>query len=597
MNRILSSALVLVGLVAALLAGGCSSSGSSPSSAPPVSVTITNKFTAINAGAAAVTLNATVQNDPANKGVNWMITAGGAACSPACGTLSSSTSTSVVYTPPATAPAAPANAPTITATSAADVTKSDTNSFTINTAVAACGSGNESKMSGSYAFLMQGFNSSGYVALAGQFTADGTGKITAGQEDIDTPLNVTNPQVTPVGSSYSLGADDRGCLTLATAAGSTIFRFALGASNGSALTKGHIIEFDDTTGYGQRGAGIIRLQDSTAFSTAKVTGNYAFGASGVDSNANRFAIAGVADLSTGTVTGGMADADVGGAVLSDQGITSGTYSINSATGRGTLSFVIPGPTTIDFAIYVVSSSEVIVMTTDPISATNAIAVGEARQQSGTFAQASLSGSIVLHDTGLSPMGPLTVIGLLSADGMGGVSGPTFHNVAGTFGTATLSETYIVASDGRVTLSGGSTPPVFYLYGTNQGFEVGTGPDSSFGFLENQIGGPFSNASFSGVYFFGVEDPSSRPINIGSGGMTANGSNSSPAITGTIDESNLLGLAPNVPLTASYSIASDGVGSITVSGSPTTNTAIMISPTKLVFFGNDNRNPAVFVVEQ
>jgi hypothetical protein len=117
-----------------LLATGCGLS--SGTGTLPISVTITNKIATIAAGAAATTLNATVQSDSSNSGVTWSLTAGGTACSPTCGSLSGATSTSVTYTPPATSSAAPNNAPTITASSVKDSTKSDSDAFTI-TALAA----------------------------------------------------------------------------------------------------------------------------------------------------------------------------------------------------------------------------------------------------------------------------------------------------------------------------------------------------------------------------------------------------------------------------------------------------------------------------
>ncbi len=93
--------------------------------APEITVRITNKITNIQPGATPVTLNAQVNFDTANAGVTWTLTAQGAACSPACGTLSSPQALSVVYTPPASLPSAPNNTPTITATSVTDTTRSD----------------------------------------------------------------------------------------------------------------------------------------------------------------------------------------------------------------------------------------------------------------------------------------------------------------------------------------------------------------------------------------------------------------------------------------------------------------------------------------
>jgi hypothetical protein len=72
-----------------------------------ISVAISNKVAGIAPAATAVTFNAALQNDSANQGVNWTLTANGADCSPACGSLSGATATSVTYTPPATLPNQP----------------------------------------------------------------------------------------------------------------------------------------------------------------------------------------------------------------------------------------------------------------------------------------------------------------------------------------------------------------------------------------------------------------------------------------------------------------------------------------------------------
>ena len=93
--------------------------------APEVTVRITNKITNIQPGAAPVTLNAQVQFDNANAGVTWTLTAAGAACNPACGSLSNKQPFSVVYTPPSSLPSSPNNTPTITATSVTDATRTD----------------------------------------------------------------------------------------------------------------------------------------------------------------------------------------------------------------------------------------------------------------------------------------------------------------------------------------------------------------------------------------------------------------------------------------------------------------------------------------
>lgn len=76
---------------------------------------------------------ATVSSDPANKGVTWTLTQGGTTCSPACGTISSTSSASgtpITYTSPASVPISPTV--TLTAASAADTTKSASATITIS---------------------------------------------------------------------------------------------------------------------------------------------------------------------------------------------------------------------------------------------------------------------------------------------------------------------------------------------------------------------------------------------------------------------------------------------------------------------------------
>jgi hypothetical protein len=98
-----------------------------------VVVSISNKFTSVTTGASGIVVNAAVQNDSTNSGVTWTLTAGGAACSPACGSLSGATATSVTYTPPASLPTN--TQATLTATSARDGSKSDSDNFTITPAI------------------------------------------------------------------------------------------------------------------------------------------------------------------------------------------------------------------------------------------------------------------------------------------------------------------------------------------------------------------------------------------------------------------------------------------------------------------------------
>ena len=109
--------------------------------------------------------------------------------------------------------------------------------------------------------------SGNHFARVGSFAADGAGHITTAEEDLNVSTAGDDHHTAAArGSSYSVGPDYRGCLTLAFADGTATFRFSLGTLNSSnQATRGHIIEFDDLSGAGKRGSGNLLRQDTTAF--------------------------------------------------------------------------------------------------------------------------------------------------------------------------------------------------------------------------------------------------------------------------------------------------------------------------------------------
>lgn len=113
----------------------------------PISVSIVNPFTSIDAGASGVTVRASVTNDTRSQGVTWTISPGAGA-----GALSAATATSILYTPPNLAPQAPNNVPVITATSVADPTKTASFQFTIDPPA---GSHTACAMDGQWAFVLR----------------------------------------------------------------------------------------------------------------------------------------------------------------------------------------------------------------------------------------------------------------------------------------------------------------------------------------------------------------------------------------------------------------------------------------------------------
>src|SRR5262249_24514927 len=119
-----------------------------------------------------------------------------------------------------------------------------------------------------YAFVFSGFDADGPVTLSGSFTADSHGTITGGVEDIVRKSGAQLEQPLIDGSSILFDNGGRGCMTLATAVGTTQFRVGPTTLDpvGAFYRDGRMIEFDDADGSGTRGSGLFRIQDSTVFS-------------------------------------------------------------------------------------------------------------------------------------------------------------------------------------------------------------------------------------------------------------------------------------------------------------------------------------------
>lgn len=510
MKRFSFGQLALICGVAMIFVTGCGSGSSSTSSPPPppaIIVTITNKISSIAPGDAALTFNATVQNDSSNSGVTWAINAGGSSCQPTCGSLTGATTTSVTYTPPSSVPSAPDNAPTLVATSVADTSKSDSDSFTISTS-----SNDNGEASGQYAFLVGGFDDAtgDQFAYIGSISVNGQGAVTGGIEDLNLPSGVQT-SVAITGGTYTLGADNRGTASVTTALGSQTFDFSAGTIVGGVATKLHVIEFDDSNGTtGRRGSGVAYLQNSSAFGVSSLSGPFAFQLVGQAAPAGSRAVeVGGFTVNSGSVTGtiDVNDSTVG---FSPGNAFTSMISSTPATataGRLTNLVTVAGQMSNQVA-YIVSSGQILVMTTDSIS--SGLLSGQAMQQAKTnFTTADMSGTLILYDTGLS-----------STAGDGYVeAGPMTFNTAGPSGTFDLStinpavagigtlsgsfSSYAVTANGNVTLTGATALPDFWLINSNEAFMMGTTNTVNSGFIEAQETGTFSNSSISGNYFVGL----------------------------------------------------------------------------------------------
>ena len=564
--------------------------------AQPIIVTISPKFSTVQAGAAnAKNLTATVQHD--TQGVSWTLTANGSDCSPTCGQLSNVTSTSVTYTPPDTVPSAPNNAPVITATSVTDNTKSDTDSFTITNVSAACtAQGNEAILNGQYAFSLAGYNNSGFGVLAGSLTI-ASGHITAGELDMNGAIgSQTKLSIDTSGSSYSVGSDNRGCLVIATSAGNFTTRITVGSVSGGVAAKGRILEWE-TGSSAFIATGQLLQQQTSAFS-AGLNGSYVFAMAGEDTNSQsgpvRIACTGVLPAAGGSFGVGVQDCNDGGNMQLAGALSGGSYSSLDSSGRGTGSVVSSNGTS-NIAIYMVDSSKLLMMGTDTTGVP--FYAAEMRAQSGTFNNASLTGISVFYLSGVDGSGANgdAILGLFTGNnGSAGIN--LYEDDGGTISNHSPSSgcSYSVASNGRATMSGTDCkqPPVLYLTAARTGLMMGTGSVIS-GAFEPQAAGPFNNSSVSGTFFAGTGVVPSQSAEPGVGYVTlTNGS-----VAGVSDNTSTTDQSADSSFSDTYSIDSNGWVTLSGDSDPT---LVVISGSKLVKIDPSNSSdliPMLMIMEK
>src|SRR3981189_1754643 len=288
---------------------------------------------------------------------------------------------------------------------------------------------NDAGLNGNYAFTFSGISGNGSVssffATVGRFMADGAGNLTNGELE----TNGVGARAALVGRSftgtYSIGADNRGVMTLNFSGSSAKLAFAM-LANGNA----QFIEFDASGGAGTIGSGTMEKADTAAYGTARITGDYAFGAAGLDNANNRAAIEGrFTSNGTGTLTNAAGDVNAYGTDY-PMTFTAANYTVsNTATGRGTmnLAFTFGGtPDSLNFVFYIVNSGKLFVMESDTVTTATPLLNGVVVQQqipAGGFTNASLNGNMVIYLTGLSMCGsasgvPTAGAGLLTANGSG-----------------------------------------------------------------------------------------------------------------------------------------------------------------------------------
>jgi hypothetical protein len=471
-------------------------------------------------------------------------------------------------------------------------------------------SANNAAMNGNYALTFTGMSGNGSFAsgfaAVGRFTADGAGNLTNGE--LDTNAVGGGGAAQTFTGTYSIGADNRGVMTLNFSGSSAKLAFAM-LANGNA----QFIQFDASGGAGTIGSGTMEKADTTAYSTARITGDYAFGASGFDNANSRAAIEGrFTSNGTGALTNAAGDVNGYGTDY-PMTFTAANYAVsNTATGRGTmrLAFTFGGtPDTMNFVFYVVNSGKLFVMESDPVTTATPLLNGVVAQQqipAGGFSNASLNGNQVISLTGHSACGtvsgvPKAVVGLLTTDGSGTLSLTYDENFCSTPNSVTAAPgTYSVASNGRAAITIGGYALVAYLMNSNHMFLFVSDSNVLFGVGEPQSAVSFSNASLQGAYAGYATNPVGYGVTVFSGEFSANGASPTGTMTGTEDIGSPSGPNPGVAFNATYSVSpspTNGRGTMTVTSGTGGNIVIyMTSPAKFVAISQTDPNPAVLDFE-
>ena len=247
-------------------------------------------------------------------------------------------------------------------------------------------------------FCLEDSTRLGPYQAAGSFSADGSGLLSNGIEDINCGLGAADPICAsgPVAGqtfagSYAINADGRGTFTIAPTGGGQSQTFAVVVSSSNA--KARFIESDSATS-SIRGSGVLESQTPSAFTSSAFTGGYAFSLSGVDASGEPLAAIGGMALFTDSITNlpvirsGALDVNDNGTLSCYPPVTgtpaclsagtpnkfTGSFAVPvpSSNGRGTATFSVPGfaGNTFSFSLYVISATEFFLLSMDDPAITN-----------------------------------------------------------------------------------------------------------------------------------------------------------------------------------------------------------------------------------
>ncbi|MFY9845430.1 MAG: Ig domain-containing protein [Terriglobales bacterium] len=458
--------------------------------------------------------------------------------------------------------------PTATGTSNFTVTVADsespqvTASAGLGISIAAHNCTNDSTLKGNYAFVSGGWSgSTTATSSAGSFLADGNGNISSGLIDVADQASKSKPESGTFTGTYCVTSNNLATINLTyggALSGGNTFIAALDSGD----SNGHIISYDNST---VKVSGLLRQQNTAAFATSKIDGNYAFGLVGADQLGNRYAVAGEFNSNGSGTLSGEDDSDDGGVIHNAQTLSSSDFTVAS-TGRGTAT-ITSSSGNADYVFYVVSSSEMLMMAFDTTDVSPIILTGQVLEQTGTLTDASLDGVSVIELQSLGSNGniPSVTAGLITTDGNATYTLTADQNAGGTMNALNTSGSYSVSSTGRASLTptGGGSSQVLYLIAQNQAFLIGTNIGVDSGGMRPQTGNNFNVSSLLGNFYGGSQRPENSNVDVEADSVTFNGAGT---LSGTSDTNNSGG-PQSAPVSGSYLVSANGRVVVSQSGTP------------------------------
>jgi hypothetical protein len=452
-----------------------------------------------------------------------------------------------------------------------------------------------SSLNGTYVFAISGTNAGGFFAIAGTFQANGSGTITGGTEDVNSPGTLASPLLNvPITGSYSVRSDGRTVANLTTTGLNPNLAFTVDfvlLNNTTAL----VIRFD---GNGTA-SGSVDMQTSQTLSS--LAGTMAFSVSGVDTTGaqNPEGSAGVVTFNaSGNITGGLLDdndaGNLDGGVSTPASISAAGAAVSSpVNGRGTVQVTTSGSLNVtrNFVYYVIDANHLKLIESDVFP----ILAGDAFRQSST----AVSGSFAYTLAGATANGNGVFVagGIMNTDGAGNILNASVEDIddggaVTPAAGATLTGNYAVSSGRGVMALITTSETLHTIFYPSSGGLLMLGSDPTVvtgGAAVPQSGTPFSNNSLSGGFGLNLTGVTGlntiAPNEIDSIAQFAANNGS---ITGALDFNNFGLTSTSLTLSGNYTMSANGRATGTLHSSLGTFNVIFYAATgsRVLFIEND-----------